>query len=390
MRQVYADNAATTRPDPEVLAAMRPWLDERFGNASSPHRRGEEARDAVEEARGEVARLIGAQPEEIVFTATGSESIALALQGAWPLLPAGRRRVVVSAIEHRAVLENARHLECLGAPLTVVPVRPNGVIDREALLAALGPDVGLVSVMAVNNETGVVQPVEEVGAWVRDCGARYHVDAVQAAGKCPISVDAWQADLVSLAGHKFHGPPGASALFVRRGMRLEPLVRGGSHERGRRAGTHDVPAIVGLGVAAIRARHATQAGPPGALAALGERLLMGLLGRVRDTSLNGDVGARAPGFVNVCFAGVDGEAVLHELDRTGIAVSTGAACSAGDEGPSHVLLAMGLSPEDAHASVRFSLGTTNDADDVDAILGTVPGIVDGLRARGVSPVERSA
>jgi len=390
VKRVYADHAATTRPAPEVLEAMAPWTGERFGNASSVHARGEAAREALEAARVEVARLAGAQPEEIVFTASGSEANNLALKGALAALPdPSRRRLVVSAVEHPSVLETARFLEARGFALTVLPVRANGQADPEELADALGPDVALVSVMAVNNETGVVNPVEDLGLRAKQCGALFHVDAVQAAGRLPLAVDAWHCDLLSLAAHKFHGPPGAAALFVRRRVKLVPQVHGGRQERGRRAGTENVAAVVGLGAAAARARAALAAGSAHRVASLGERLLAGLLAGVPDTRLNGDLNRRVGGTVNVCFAGVDGEAVLHELDRAGVEVSTGSACSAADPGPSHVLLAMGLSPEDAHASVRFSLGEDNTEDDVEHICTVVPSIVERLRALA-GPAERSA
>jgi cysteine desulfurase len=389
MTTVYADHAATTRPAPEVVAAMLPWLGERFANASSVHSRGEAARDAIAAARLEVARLAGGFAEEIVFTATGSESNGLALQGAMRAAT-GRRRLVTTAIEHASVLATARALEAEGFALSVVPVRANGAVDPDELAAALGDDVALVSVMAVNNETGVIQPLDELGPLVKQCGALFHVDAVQAPGKLAISVDAWQADLLSIAAHKFHGPQGAAALFVRRRTRLEPLLHGGQHERGRRAGTENVAAIVGMGVAAERARAALASGVPQRITDLGERLLAALLSRIDHTSLNGDLNRRVGGVVNLCFAGVDGEAVLHELDRAGVQVSTGSACSSAEPGPSHVLVAMGLSPEDAHASVRFSLGEENTERDVDRIAEAVPPIVQRLRALAGPRLEQSA
>jgi cysteine desulfurase len=376
---IYADHASTTRPSPEVVAAMLPWLSERFGNASSVHSRGEAAHDAIEAARLEVARLVGAQSEEIVFTATGSESNNLALRGALRAA-AGRNRLVTTTIEHASVLAPARALEAEGFALTLVPVRPNGAVDPDALEAALGADVALVSVMAVNNETGVLQPLEEIGPLVHECGALFHVDAMQAPGKLAIAVDGWQADLLSIAGHKFHGPPGAAALFVRRRTRLESQILGGKHERGRRAGTENVAAIAGLGVAARQAREAVASGVPQRVSALGDRLLAELLAGVPNTRLNGDLNRRVGSIVNVCFAGVDGEAVLHELDRAGVQVSTGSACSSANVGPSHVLLAMGLDPEDAHASVRFSLGEETTEEDVARIGEVTPPAVERLRA----------
>ena len=386
--RIHADHAATTRPAPEVLEAMQPWLAERFGNASSVHARGEAARDAIGSARLEVARLVGAQSEEIVFTATGSEANNLALRGALRATT-GRNRLVTTTIEHASVLGPARALEAEGFALTLVPVRANGAVDPDELEAALGPDVALVSVMAVNNETGVIQPLEEVGPLVKECGALFHVDAMQAPGKLAIAVDGWQADLLSVAAHKFHGPLGAAALFVRRRTRLEPEIRGGQHERGLRAGTENVAAIVGMGVAARRAREALAGGEPGRVAELGERLLASLLAGVSHTRLNGDLNRRVGSIVNVCFAGVDGEAVLHELDHAGIEVSTGSACSSAEPGPSHVLLAMGLDPEDAHASVRFSLGEETTEEEVARIGEVTPPVVERLRALAGPGMERA-
>ena len=389
MTRVYADHAATTRPAPEVVAAMLPWLHDSFGNASSVHTRGEAARDAIEGARLEVARLLGAQAEELVFTATGSESNNLAIVGTLLASPE-RRRIVTTAIEHSSVLECARALEAEGVVLTVLPVRRNGTVDPDVVAEAMGDDVALVSVMALNNETGVLQPIEELGALVKQAGAVFHVDAVQAPGRIAIAVDGWQADLVSIAAHKFHGPLGAAALFVRRRTRLEPIVRGGQHERGLRAGTENVAAIVGMGVAATRARLALAGGAPARVSELGDRLLAELLAKVSDTTLNGDLNRRAGGTLNVCFAGVEGEAVLHELDRAGIEISTGSACSHALAGPSHVLIAMGLTPDQAHASVRFSLGEDNTEQDVIRIGEVVPPVVQRLRALGGTTMERSA
>jgi len=337
-----------------------------------------------------VASLIGAAPEEIVFTASGSEANNLALKGALAAVPAGRRRLVISAIEHPSVMETARHLKGLGAEVTIVPVERTGVLDPARLREALGADVALVSVMTANNEVGTLQPVAEIAALARGAGAKMHTDAVQAAGKLALDVDALGVDLLSLAGHKFHGPPGAAALYVRRRTRLVPLVHGGHQERARRAGTENLPALVGLGVASERA--ATRlAGAEGArIAALGERLRSGLLAAIPGARLNGDTERRLPGLVNLCFPGVDGEAVLHELDLAGITVSTGSACSAAAPGPSHVLIALGASSEDAHASVRFSLGESNDDADVEHILTTTPNVVERLRALAQRSVRSSA
>jgi cysteine desulfurase len=387
-REIYADHAATTRPAADVVAAMQPWLGEGFGNASSVHRRGEAAREAIERARAEVAALIGALPEEIVFTATGSEANNLALKGAAASAAQGRpgaatrRRIVVSAIEHLSVLETAHALGDLGHEVTVVPVGHGGVMDPARIAAALGPDVAVVSVMRANNEIGTLQPVVEIARLAKDAGALMHCDAVQAVGKIPVDVTSLGVDLLTLAGHKFHGPPGAAALVVRRRVRLVPQVHGGHQERSRRAGTENLPAIVGLGVAATRAARALAGPGPARNAALGGRLLDGLLARIPEARLNGDRERRLGGIVNVRFEGVDGEAVLHELDLAGITVSTGSACSAASPGPSHVLTALGLRPEDAHASVRFSLGEGIDETDVDRIITTTAAVVERLRALG--------
>jgi cysteine desulfurase len=386
-REIYADHAATTRPAPEVVEAMRPYLEEHFGNASSVHARGEAARDAIESARARVASLIGAKPEEMVFTASGSEANNLALQGVMAVAASGRRRLVVSAIEHPSVLETARALQAHGVELSIAPVARDGVLDLAALEALMGDDVALVSLMAVNNETGVIQPVEAASRLARAAGAHVHVDAIQAVGKLPVDVGAWGVDLLSLAGHKFHGPPGAAALYVRRRTRLEPLIHGGHQERSRRAGTENLPAIVGLGAAADRA--AVQLGERVRVNALGARLLEALEAEVPGTRLHGARAERLGDIVNVGFEGIDGEAMLHELDLEGITVSTGSACSAASPGPSHVLLAMGLTPEQAHASVRFSLGESNGEADVERIVDVVRSVTRRLRALD-SAMERSA
>ena len=297
---------------------------------------------------------------------------------------------MVSAIEHPSVIEAARHLESRGFPLTVVPVGADGLVDPECVERALGDDVALVSVMWVNNEVGTIQPVRKIAEAARAAGALFHCDAVQAVGKLPVAVGEAGVDLLSLAGHKFGGPPVAAALFLRRRLRLAPLVHGGHQERSRRAGTEDLPALVGLGVAAQRAVERLASGEPARLHALGERLGAGLLAACPGSRLNGDPRRRLPTIVNLCFRGVDGEAVLHELDRQGIAVSTGSACSAALPGPSHVLTAMGLPPADAHASVRFSLGAENDAADIDWILEATPAVVARLRALDEPTVRRSA
>ncbi len=379
-REIYLDHAATTAPAPEVIAAMTAALGaEGFGNASSVHARGERARDALDLARSGVAALIGATPEEIVFTAGGTEANNLALQGVLAAASGARNRLVISAVEHPSVIETARHLESRGTPLTIVPVGRDGVVDPAVLSAALGPDVALVSVMWVNNETGAIQPVAELAALARAAGALFHTDAVQAAGKLPIDIQQADVDLLSLAGHKFHGPPGAGALFVRRRTRIVPILFGGHQERSRRAGTENLAALAGLGLAAERAAARLADGEPVRIAELGDRLLEQLLAAVPDAVLNGDRARRVGSIVNLRFPGLDGEAMLHELDRRGVTVSTGSACSAATPGPSHVLVAMGLPPEDAHASVRISLGEGIEEDDLEGVGRAVRDAVASLR-----------
>ncbi|HTM58284.1 MAG TPA: cysteine desulfurase family protein, partial [Candidatus Udaeobacter sp.] len=334
----------------------------------------------IETARSRVAALIGANREEIIFTASGSEANNLALKGAMAAAPEGRRRLIVSAIEHPSVLETARHLEARGHALTVLPVESTGVLDPARLERALGPDVALVSVQWVNNEIGTIQPVREIARLAHAAGARVHSDAVQAAGKIRLDEDAAEIDLLSLAGHKFQGPPGAAALVVRRRTRLIPLIHGGHQERSLRAGTENLPALVGFGVAAERAGREIDRGTPARVAALGDRLLQGLARALPEARLNGARPQRLGSIVNLVLPGVDGEAVLHELDREGITVSTGSACSAASPGPSHVLIAIGLSPEEAHASVRFSFGEENSESDVDTIIEVLPAVIERLRA----------
>ena len=380
MREIYADHAATTRPAAEVVEAMRPYWADRFGNASSVHRRGEAAREATETARARVAALVGSNREEIVFTASGSEANNLALKGATASAAEGRSRLIVSAIEHPSVLETARHLEARGHALTVLPLEPSGVLDPARLERALGPDVALVSVQWVNNEIGTVQPVREIARLAHASGARFHCDAVQAAGKIRLDPDAAEIDFMSLAAHKFHGPPGAAALVVRRRTRLIPLIHGGHQERDRRAGTENLPALVGFGVAAERAQRALEREPTSRAGRLGDRLLSGLARALPEARLNGDRTRRLGSIVNLRLPGVDGEAALHELDREGITISTGSACSAATPGPSHVLIAIGLTAEDAHASVRFSFGEDNTESEVDTIIDVLPAVIERLRA----------
>jgi cysteine desulfurase len=382
MRRVYLDNNASTPVLPQVLAAMRPYFGETFGNPSSIHHHGQETRAAVERARDSVARLFGCRASEVVFTSGGTEGDNLAIAG---LVKAGDH-VISSSIEHHAVLNSCKHLEALGCEVTYVPVDGRGLVDPGDLRRALRPTTKLISIMMANNETGVLQPVEEIGRIAAESDVYFHTDAVQAAGKVAVNVQKIGCDLLSISGHKMHAPQGAGALYVRKGTRLEPLFYGGRHERSRRAGTENVPGIVGLGKAADLALEALEVGDEGNLAWLRDRLQQGILSQVDEAGVNGDGAPRVPNTANIFFDHIEGEAMVIALDLKGLAISTGAACSSGALEPSHVLMAMGLPGDRARASIRFSLGKQNTAEDVEFALALVPETVSRLRE--LSPVYR--
>jgi len=382
MQRVYMDNNATSPPLPEVLEAMRPYLGERFGNASSIHHHGQQTRAAVEHARESIARLLNCRAAEIVFTSGGTEADNLGIFG---MVRAGDH-VVTSAIEHHAVLNSCLRLEKMGSSVTYVPVDGRGLVDPEDVRRALRPNTRLISIMMANNETGVLQPVEAIGRIAAEADIYFHTDAVQAAGKCVIDVQKIGCDLLSISGHKMHAPQGTGALYIRKGTLIEPLFYGGNHERQRRAGTENVPGIVALGKAAEIAIAAFQNGEVARLEALRNRLQQGILDAVDETGVNGEGAPRVPTTTNIHFDHIEGEALIIALDLKGLAVSTGAACSSGALEPSHVLIAMGLAPERARASVRFSLGKLNSAEDVDFALSLIPPTV--ARLRELSPVYR--
>ncbi len=382
MQRVYMDNNATSPLLPEALEAMRPYLGERFGNASSIHHHGQQTRAAVERARESVARLLNCRAAEIVFTSGGTEADNLAVFGT---VRSGDH-VVTSMIEHHAVLNSCHRLEKMGCTVTYVPVDERGLVDPEDVRRALRPNTRLISIMMANNETGVLQPVEAIGRIAAEADIYFHTDAVQAAGKCVIDVQKIGCDLLSISGHKMHAPQGTGVLYVRKGTLIDPLFYGGNHERQRRAGTENVPGIVALGKAAEVAVAAFENGEVARLEALRDRLQQGILSAVDETGVNGEGAPRVPTTTNIHFDHIEGEALIIALDLKGLAVSTGAACSSGALEPSHVLMAMGLAPERARASLRFSLGKLNTAEDVEFALSLIPPTV--ARLRELSPVYK--
>jgi len=382
VRRVYFDNNATTPVLPEVFEAMQPYFSERFGNASSIHHHGQETRAAVERARESVAALLGCKPAEIVFTSGGTEADNLAIFG---VVKSGDH-VITSTIEHHAVLNSGKHLQAIGCDVTYVRVDGKGVVDCDDIRRALRPNTKLITTIMANNETGVLQPVEGIGKIAAEADVYFHTDAVQAAGKVPISVNRIGCDLLSISGHKMHAPQGIGALFVRKGTGLTPLFWGGSHERSRRAGTENVPGIVGLGRAAEIAKAALDRGEVAKMAAIRDRMEREILKQVESTGVNGANAPRVPNTTNIYFDGIEGEALQIALDLKGLEVSTGAACSSGAIEPSHVLTAMGLPPDRARSSIRFSLGKQNPEEDVDFALTLIPQVV--ARLRDLSPVYK--
>ena len=374
--RVYLDYNATTPVGPEVTAAMMPYFSERFANASSIHSEGQRARYAVEEARDSVARLIGAKPAEIVFTSGGTEADNLAIFGA----VAAKRpaHVITSAIEHHAVLNACQQLERDGVDVTYLPVGADGILDAEDVRRALRAETVLISVMHANNELGTVQPIEAIGKIAREAGVAFHTDAVQSAGKLPLDVTQLGVDLLSLSAHKIYGPKGIGALYVKTGTRLEPMFFGGHHERDRRPGTENVAGIVGLGRAAESAR-ALLDESAARIAAMRDRLEETILETVPHCAVNGDRRRRVANTTNITFEGAEAESLVIALDLRGVACSTGAACSSGAVEPSHVLTAIGLTPEQGRSSVRFSLGRGTVEAEIDFAVNAVRAAVEKLR-----------
>jgi cysteine desulfurase len=381
---VYLDYNATTPVDPAVLEAMLPYFANNFGNAGSIHSAGQRGRAAVDAARESVAALLGAKPGEIVFSSGGTESDNLALFGAVAASAKPRKHIVTTTIEHHAVLNVCQQLEKQGIEVTFVPVGGQGIVAPEDIRRALRPHTILISVMHANNELGSIQPIEEIGRIAAEAGVLFHCDAVQSAGKLPLDVNRLGVSLLSISAHKIYGPKGAGALYVRSGVPIEPLFRGGHHERDRRPGTENVPAIVGLGKAAELARQRLEDDAQ-RIRALRDRLEQSLLARIPGVRVNGDISRRVANTSNLVFPGAGGEALVIALDLEGIACSTGAACSSGSIEPSHVLLMTGLSQEDARSSLRFSLGRHTSAAEIDRAISVIPGVVERLRA--LSPLS---
>jgi len=377
--RIYLDYNATSPPFADVVATVARVLAEDFGNASSVHAFGQRAKAVVDDARQEVAALIDADAGEVVFTAGGTEADNLALRGAAEAVePLGRRHVITTAIEHEAVLNTLKSVARRGWTVTTLPVDESGVVTPDALRAALTPETSLVSVMHANNEVGTIQPIAELAAIAREHGAIFHTDAVQSAGKIPVSARRLGVDLLAISGHKFGGPKGIGALWVRRGVRLAQAMTGGKQERNRRAGTENVPAIAGLGVAARLSREKLAANSSG-FAELRDRLERGILEGVPGSSVNGDPARRVPNTTNISFDGVEAESLLIALDLEGVAVSTGSACSSGSLEPSHVLRAMGLPHGRTRNSLRFSLGAGTTPAEIDFVVEALPGLVTKLR-----------
>lgn len=375
---VYLDHNATTAVDREVLEAMLPYFADRFGNASSIHSAGQQARGAVDRARELVAAMIGAKPAEIVFTSGGTEADNLAIFGVVAASERAKKHVITTQIEHHAVLHSCEALERQGVAVTYVPVNREGLIEPEEVRRAIRPETILISVMHANNEIGTIQPIEEIARIALDADIYFHTDAVQSAGKLPLDVNRLGVDLLSISAHKIYGPKGAGALYVRTGTSLEPQFRGGHHERDRRAGTENVPGIVGLGAAAQIVKRSLAADSQ-RIAELRDRFEQGLLQSVSNTHVNGSIQNRVPNTSNITFSFAGGESMVIALDLKGVICSTGAACSSGAIEPSHVLTAIGLSPEEARTSLRFSLGRHTSAEEIDFALEVIPGIVAHLR-----------
>ncbi len=377
MKKVYLDHAATTPVHPEVIAAMLPYLHDNFGNPSSVHSFGRDARKAVDEARDKVAKAIGADPREVFFTSGGTESDNIAIQGVALARKQDGRHIVTSKIEHHAVLDTCHYLASQGYEVTYLPVDEKGLVSVDEFQAALRPDTILATIMHANNEMGAIQPIKEMAAIAHARKITFHTDAVQTVGSIPVNVKELGVDMLSLSAHKFYGPKGIGVLYIKKGTRIKPLYHGGSQERKYRPGTENHVGIVGLAKALELATEGLNARQV-QIIALRDKLIAGLLA-LPEVELNGHPTQRLPGNVNISVRYVEGESLILSLDMQGIAVSSGSACTSGSLEPSHVLLAMGLTHEQAHGSLRLTLGIDNTAEDVDYVLSVMPGIVERLR-----------
>jgi cysteine desulfurase len=387
VQRIYLDHNATTPPLPAAVDRMMVVLRDEFGNPSSVHHFGQQAKAAIDEARTDVANLIGAEPSEVLFTSGGTEADNIAIRGAAEALETtGKRHLIASAIEHEAVLNTLKALARRGWRTTLLPVDKSGIVSPAAVRDALTGDTAVVSVMHANNEIGTIQPIAELARIAHEGSALFHTDAVQSAGKIPISVKALGVDMLSMSAHKFYGPKGVGALWIRRGLRVLPLLTGGRQERSRRAGTENVAGIVGMGVAA-RAAASKMAEEGRRLAALRDRLEAGILRAVPGTAVNGSTEARVPNTTNISFDRIEAESLLIAMDLEGIAVSTGSACSSGTLEPSHVLKAMGFNAHRTQNSIRFSLGAANTEAEIDRVIAVLPGIVEKLRSLTRAPVR---
>ncbi|HWJ03190.1 MAG TPA: cysteine desulfurase NifS [Verrucomicrobiae bacterium] len=379
MRKVYLDHSATTPVDPEVAQLMLTYYTSKFGNPSSIHSFGREAKKALEDARAQVANLIGAQPEEIVFTSGGTEADNMAILGAAYANKRKGNHIITSAIEHHAILDTCKFLEKQGFKVTVLPVDQEGLVSVEDVAAALTPETILVTLMHANNEVGTIQPIAEIGKLLQGKGIVFHTDAVQSLGKIPVNVQELGVNLLTGSAHKIYGPKGVGCLYIRKGTRIEALVHGGGQERRRRSGTENTPGAIGFGKACQLAGERLEQ-DSAFIADLRDRLLKGILDRIDHVKLNGHPTNRIPNNVNVSFEFIEGESLLLSLDMQGIAGSSGSACTSGSLDPSHVLLAMGICHEIAHGSLRLTLGRENTQADIDHVLEVLPGIVGRLRA----------
>ncbi|MDP2768143.1 MAG: cysteine desulfurase NifS [Candidatus Methanoperedens sp.] len=382
-RQVYMDHSSTTAVDPAVREALLPYFSERFGNPSSLYSIGRQARRAVEEARQKVADLIGARKEEIIFTGSGTESDNLAIKG---IAYKNRKKgdhIITSSIEHHAVLHTCKYLEAQGFKVTYLPVSKEGLVNPEDVTRAITPQTILITIMHANNEIGTIQPIEEIGKIAKERNIPFHTDAVQTAGKIPANVEALGVSLLSMSAHKMYGPKGVGALYIRKGTFIEPQLHGGGHERNLRSSTENVPGIIGFGKACELAKERLP--EEAKISNLRDSLIKGIL-EIKDSYLNGHPTKRLPNNANFRFSYIEGESMILNLDMKGVSASTGSACSSTSLEPSHVLLAIGLKPEEAHGSLRLTLGRGNTQEDVDYVVSVLPEIVNKLRM--ISPLAR--